>query len=138
MKTRLPSAVRGLHLAAACWGISAAFVSLQAADFYILQDGAGTKDGSSWENAQAGDGATFQAAWDALTPGDTLHVGSGTYANVSINATKGGVAKTPVRLLGEDRGGGLPKFVSNFDKMNPAKTGGTFFKAASGLSLIHI
>jgi hypothetical protein len=134
MKFPFPTGSRRLRLAAACLVVSAAGFSLQAADLYILPDGAGTKDGSSWENAQAGDAASFQAAWDALTPGDTLHVGSGTYSEISIGATKGGAPKQPVRLVGEDRGGGLPKFVSSFDKNNPGKTGGTFCRAAPGTS----
>jgi hypothetical protein len=113
--------------------------ALMAADLYILPEGAGTKDGSSWENARAGTSGDFQAAWDALAPGDTLHVGSGQYSEISILATKGGAAKNPVRLKGEDHGGGgLPKFVSDFDKMNPGKTGGTFFRAAPGASWFEI
>ena len=125
------SVPRSLRLAAAFFVLHS---QLSAADLFILPDGAGTKDGTSWENARAGSREDFQAAWDALAPGETLHVGSGTYSEISLNTTKGGTAKMPVRLLGEDRGGGLPKFVSTFDKMNPGKTGGTFFKAAPGAS----
>lgn len=111
---------------------------LLAADRYILPAAAGTKDGSSWENAQAGTKADFQAGWDALMPGDTLRIGSGTYDGVSVVAGKGGEEGKPVRLLGVDRGEGVPLFTSSFDRKTPAKSGGTFFEAKAGVSNFEI
>lgn len=129
---------RSLCLIAAVLGSSTVISLTEAADLYILPEGSGTKDATSWANARPGDPADFQAAWDTLAPGDTLHVGSGTYSGVGIVAAKGGVPTKPVKVVGEDRGGGLPRFVSTFDKTNPGKTGGTFFKAAPGVSWFEI
>lgn len=106
-----------------------------AADRYLTADGAGTKDGSSWANALAATKETFQAAWDALTPGDTLHVGSGTYDGLGIRTRSGGEVGKPKRLIGVDRGAGLPVFTSTFDKR---KGGATFFAMAEGVSHVEI
>jgi hypothetical protein len=111
---------------------------LAAADAHILPEGAGTKDGSSWENARPGTVGDFQAAWEALTPGDTLHVGSGTYAEIALAVSHEGAARNPVRLKGVDLGGGPPKFVSSFDRNNPGSTGKVFFQAAPGVSWFEI
>jgi hypothetical protein len=106
-----------------------------AADIHLTPEGAGTKDGSTWQNAKPGTKESFQAAWDALAPGDTLHVGSGAYDGLAIRAHKGGEAGKPIRLIGEDRGTGLPVSTSNFDKR---KGGATFFAAADGVSHVEI
>ncbi len=106
-----------------------------AADQYVTPEGAGTRDGSTWQNAKPGTKDSFQAAWDALSPGDTLRVGSGVYEGLSIKTRTGGLAGKPVRLVGEDRGTGLPIFTSTFDKR---KGGATFFAAAEGVSHVEI
>src|SRR5215212_3225898 len=62
-----------------------------AADLHLLPQGAGAKDGSSWQNALDGS-AGLQAGWDALQPGQTLWVGSGAYPNAKLNISKGGEA----------------------------------------------
>jgi len=108
--------------------------AIHAADQYILPSGTGSKTGASWQDARPGTKADFQAAWDALTPGDALYVGSGNYEGVGISASKGGAEGKPLRLIGVDRGAGLPLLTSNFDKHNPAKTGATFFEAKFGTS----
>jgi hypothetical protein len=101
----------------------------------MLPQGAGTKDGSSWENAREATPETFQASWDALTPGDTFFVGSGSYPGLGIKARKGGETGKPVKLIGVDRGQGLPHFTSDFNK----KSGGaTFFAAKYGVSNYEI
>ena len=110
----------------------------QAADIYILPQGSGSRDGSSWQNAKAGSKADFAAAWNALSPGDTLHVGSGTYKDVGVSATKGGEEGKSIRLLGEDRGSGLPLCTSNFNKTSPGNTGGTFFESKFGTSNFEV
>lgn len=106
-----------------------------AADIHLTPTGAGTKDGSTWENARPATRESFQAAWDALAPGDALRVGSGAYDGLGIRARAGGAAGKPVRLIGEDRGAGLPVFTSDFDKR---KGGATFFAAAEGVSHVEI
>ena len=108
---------------------------LCAADIYMTPAGAGSKDGSTWENAKAATPESFQAGWDALTPGDTFHVGSGNYPALGIKAAKGGAEGKPVRLIGEDRGSGLPLFTSDFDKH---KGGATFFASKEGVSNFEI
>ncbi|MEZ0300047.1 MAG: hypothetical protein ACAI35_26640 [Candidatus Methylacidiphilales bacterium] len=111
---------------------------MRAADLYILPSGAGNKNGSSWENARPGTRDDFQAAWDSLSPGDTLHVGSGTYDGPGIKASKGGAQDKPLRLVGVDRGSGLPLLTSNFDKKKPDKSGAGFFDAPFGISNLQI
>jgi hypothetical protein len=106
-----------------------------AADLYLTPEGAGTGDGSSWANAKAATKDTFQASWDALASGDTLHVGSGTYDGLGIRTRTGGEAGKPKRLIGVDRGTGLPVFTSTFDKR---KGGATFFAMAEGVSHVEI
>lgn len=108
------------------------------ADLYILPSGAGSKNGSTWENALPGKAEDFQSAWNALTPDETLHVGSGSYTNVRISANKGGQSGKPLRLKGVDRGGGLPLITSNFDKQNPDKSGIVFFEAKFGITDFEI
>ncbi len=107
-----------------------------AADVFILPEGAGAKDGSNWENARSGTPEDFQNVWSALAPSETLFVGSGTYPEVAISAEKGGEADKPVKIVGVDRGQGLPLFTSKFDKdaANPGKTGAVFFEAMTGAS----
>jgi hypothetical protein len=107
----------------------------RAADRYLTPEGGGSRDGSSWENAAPGTRESFQAAWDALAPGDTLHVGGGAYGALGIRTRRGGEAGRPMRLIGVDRGAGLPVFTSDFDKR---KGGATFFAAAEGVSHVEI
>src|SRR4051812_34620829 len=106
-----------------------------SADRYLLPGGAGSRDGSSWADAAAASKDAFQAAWDALAPGDTLHVGSGAYDGLGLRARASGAPGRPLRLLGEDRGGGLPVFTSTFDKH---QGGATFFAAAEGVSHVAV
>lgn len=112
--------------------------NLVAASQYVLPNGAGAKDGSSWENARSGADGNFQAAWDALNPGDTLYIGSGTYKNAKIVSSQSGEEGKPLRLVGEDRGSGLPLVTSHFDKNKPSKTGATFFEAKLGTTNFEI
>ncbi|EIP98683.1 hypothetical protein OpiT1DRAFT_03148 [Opitutaceae bacterium TAV1] len=95
--------------------------SLGAADFYVLPQAKGSGDGASWENAAAAPAAD---AWTAriaqLAAGDTLHIGSGTYAGIRFSIAKGGTGDLPVTLLGEDTGAGLPIFRGSWTKEKPA------------------
>ncbi len=101
-----------------------------AADLHVLPQGAGTKDGSSWQNAL--DGARLQAAWDALKSGQTLWIGSGAYSGAKLNIGSGGEAGKLKTLAGKDTGGGAPVFTGTFKKDNPAKSGTTFITLSDG------
>lgn len=106
-------------------------VAEKPGDKYILPKGAGTKDGSSWQNALDGT-AGLQAGWDALQPGQTLWVGSGAYGEAKLTIRKGGEAGKLKTLAGKDTGGGAPVFAGTFKKDNPAKSGATFITLADG------
>jgi hypothetical protein len=100
-------------------------------DKYMLPQGAGTRDGSSWQNALDGR-AGLQAGWDALEPGQTLWVGSGFYGEGKLNINKGGEAGKLKTLAGKDTGEGIPVFTGSFKKSNPAKSGSTFITLTNG------
>ena len=100
-------------------------------DVYMLPAGAGSKDGSSWQNALgAADG--IQAGWDKLAPGQTLWLGSGDYGAAKLTIRSGGEAGRLKTLAGRDTGGGAPVFTSDFDKNRPDKTGATFVTLSDG------
>lgn len=94
--------------------------SLQAASFYATPTGAGTKTGGSWANAY--DQSQIQAAVTALTPGDTLYLGSGTYPLLNVTMTGSGAAGTPKSVIGVDTGAGLPLAQANWSETAPATT----------------
>lgn len=102
---------------------------------YVTPDGAGTRDGSSWTNAMAGnkiDG--LQNAWDATGNTSTLYVGSGNY-NVPqfLEINSGGTGLTALKTLeGVDRGSGLPVFKGDFTHTSQRK--GTLIEVSSGVS----
>jgi hypothetical protein len=137
MPMHLPRSFRLLLLPLALASFSCSS-PLPAADLYVLPSGAGSKNGSSWENAKAGDKDHFQDLWNALSPGDTLYVGSGTYEGLRISAGKGGEQGKPLRVVGVDRGSGLPLLTSNFDKNAPDKSGALFFEAKFGVSNFEV
>ena len=94
---------------------------------YITPNGLGNRDGSSWENARAATHG-FQDALNAVGPGNTLYIGSGTYEKIRLKLSAGGSGPDKmVTIHGKDTGDGLPKFTSNFDKKKPSKTGDTLF-----------
>ncbi|THF72901.1 cadherin-like beta sandwich domain-containing protein [Cohnella fermenti] len=104
-------------------------------DRYVTPGGAGTKDGSSWANAMAGnriDG--LQAAWDAAGDTGTVYVGGGTYdVPQFVNLRAGDAsASAPKTLLGVDRGDGLPEFIGDFSHTSQRR--GTLIEIASGVS----
>jgi hypothetical protein len=103
---------------------------LVAADRYLLPVAAGTGDGSSWANAAAVD--DLEARWAALAPGDTLHLGSGTYAAKRTAIASGGEPGKPKTLVGHDTGGGLPVIAGTWTREKPAK-GDDLFSFAKGV-----
>ncbi len=103
-------------------------IAKPGSDQYVTPDGAGDKNGVDWANARsAADG--LQKALEAVGPGNTLHIGSGEYVKAQLEISAGGSGpEAMVNIVGQDTGKGLPRFTSDFDKNNPAKTGGDFLK----------
>ncbi len=120
-----PAQTTAIELAGKIQAVEAPTLPLKASagDLFITPSGAGKKDGSGWENALPGNApGVFQAAWDALGAGHACKVGSGVYANVSLNISTGGTGPDQLkRLVGQDTGGGLPWLVGNFDPQTPDK-----------------
>jgi len=92
-------------------------------DLYVTPNGGGRRDGSSWDNALPGNApGVFQAAWDALEPGQACRVGSGTYVNVELTVSSGGDGPDKMkRLVGEDTGEGPVWFVGDWNPDKPAE-----------------
>lgn len=102
-----------------------------AADLYISPEGAGTKDGSSWENAFSynTEETGLQRAWDALSAGSTLFVSGGDYAAKPLKLKANGKDKTEIkRLSGVKQNDKLPTFIGTWGKNDKA----------SGFALITI
>ncbi len=115
MKTpKLPRALCALAGTLVLAFVSPAF----AADYYATPSGAGAQTGSSWADAYPQ--TQIQAALDALAPGDTLNLGSGTYTLTSLTINGSGSAGTPKTLLGVDTGSGIPLFQGTFNVANSA------------------
>ncbi len=95
--------------------------SVRAADQYVLPQGAGTKTGSSWENALDASSGGLQKGWDAIAPGETCFVGGGQYAGVTLSVSSGGTAGRYKKLVGVNRGGLRPRFVGTWTKEQPSK-----------------
>ncbi|HEV7406110.1 MAG TPA: right-handed parallel beta-helix repeat-containing protein [Chthoniobacteraceae bacterium] len=94
--------------------------ALSAADLYLTPDGAGKKDGSSWENALA-QASLNDAVNDRLKAGDRLMLGGGAYPNGSLKLATGGAPGKPKSIIGVDRGAGLPVFTSSWTVDKPDK-----------------
>ena len=110
------------------------------ADQYVTPEGAGAKDGSSWENARPGTKDGFQVALAALGPGCTLHIGGGLYSgSISLSLSKGGESpERPIRIIGEDRGdAGGPLFRGSWVRSKPA-SGPVFLQLGPGVGFIEI
>lgn len=91
-------------------------------DLYVTPEGAGRGTGADWANALPGNApGALQAAWDALQPGQTCHVGSGIYVGVALTIGSGGTLDKPKRLAGEDTGGSWPWFVGTWHPSDPEK-----------------
>jgi hypothetical protein len=80
-----------------------------AADYYVTPQGAGARNGRSWD-----DGFSFSSINDVLNrtmkPGDTVHVEGAVYGRVQITINSSGAAGAPKTIVGENRGHGLPLF----------------------------
>ena len=92
----------------------------RAADWFITPEGAGRKDGASWE--QALDQTALARAVNELSKsGDRLLIGSGVFKNMELTISAGGSAGRPKTIVGVDRGAGLPVFASDWTIAQPAK-----------------
>lgn len=105
----------------------AATLSMRAADVYLTVNGAGAENGSSWADAYPA--SSLVSAVGSLAAGDTLHIGSGTYATgagpvLVINSS--GSAGAPKTIQGVDTGGGLPVFQGTYNVNNTASSSDTF------------
>jgi len=91
------------------------FSALNAEDYYFLPDGAGSKSGTDFENAQAWSDLSFQGVIDFLNttmqPGDRLLMGSGTYEERKLTLTSNGEAGNPKEIIGIDTGDGRPLII---------------------------
>lgn len=100
-----------------CCVLAAGFISpAHAVDRYVTFAGAGTKDGSSWADAMAAT-SLVTTINTTMASGDTVYVGGpevagGThYGDLRFTITSSGTAAARKRLVGVDRGFGLPLFL---------------------------
>ncbi|WFB35171.1 hypothetical protein P3T73_13480 [Kiritimatiellota bacterium B12222] len=98
--------------------------SLQAADLYMLPQGAGDQNGVDWDNAlsyEQGENG-LQEAWEKLGAGDTLFLGGGAYTakrtTLSADGTKAEDVKT---LKGVTLNGQRPVFTGDWQKEDKGK-----------------
>ncbi len=104
----------------------------EAREIFVLPEGAGNQDGSSWEHA-LGKAALSSGTLDALKPGDHLKIGSGRYEGIEATLTQSGTAQAPIVIEGIDSNGkGLPEFSSEWRVTKPDQ-GATAFTLAPGL-----
>lgn len=109
---------------------------LDPANVYVLPQGAGNKDGSSWANALDASQANLQSTWDTLPAGGILWIGSGAYSKVSLKLSGGAPDKFKI-LSGFDTGDGLPVLTGDFTRTNP-KTGFIFANLAPGATHLTV
>lgn len=99
--------------------------SVFATPYYATPSGAGTMTGGSWANAYSQ--AQLATAVAALTPGDILYLGSGTYTNPSFLLSSSGTSGSPKSIIGVDTGSGLPLMQGNWNETTPAASGGSAY-----------
>lgn len=118
---------------------AAPVIAAAGTDQYVSAEGKGNKSGKDWDNARAGDAASVQAAIDAAGPGNTVHIGSGTYDGLALTVSGGGSGDSAVKTIaGADTGGGLPIIKTNWTKENSEKSGKTAFSVKPGVSFLTI
>ncbi|MBB02802.1 MAG: hypothetical protein CMJ47_09160 [Planctomyces sp.] len=107
-----------------------------AAEFYLTPQGAGQKDGTSWDNA-FGQDSLSSVVNETLQPGDRLLIGSGRYTDARLSISNGGSQGLPKTISGIDRGDGLPVFASAWSEEKPDE-GATFVRIEPGTSDVVI
>jgi len=117
------------------------FVPGEGEAIYVTPEGAGLKDGSSWENAIEGNKAGgLQAAWDAMMASGAkdVMIGSGNYdVEQTLVIEEGGTdIKNMKRIIGVDTGDGFPVFTGNFTLDN--QTGNPLIILNDGANYIWI
>lgn len=110
--------------------------SLAAAEIYLSPDGAGNRDGTSWEHAldQASLGRVVN---ELLKPGDRLLLGGGEYRDVELTISAGGEAGKPKTIVGVDRGAGFPVFKSQWSVDQPTH-GRAAIRIAAGVGQVTL
>ncbi len=110
--------------------------ALVARDFHLTAQGAGSRDGASWEHALGSE--RLQIVFnEVMQPGDRLLLGGGTYRDATLVISRGGEAGRAKQIVGVDRGEGLPLFSGNWSVMDPAK-GATAFRIGPGVSHVTL
>ena len=106
-------------------------------DQYVTPGGSGGRGGSGWDDARPGD--ELAEALKSAGPGDTVYIASGTYPKIELTLDAGGSGEDGrVTLKGVDTGGGLPRFVSDFDKDEPNAAGGVFLTLQHTVGFISV
>lgn len=107
-----------------------------AADFHVTPQGAGSQDGTTWENAAAG--AKVSAIFnDQMQAGDRLLLGGGEYKGIALSLSKSGEKGKPKTIQGETKGGELPVLSSSWTIEKPDK-GATAVSLGAGLSHVTL
>ncbi len=94
-----------------------------AREYHLTTDGAGNRDGRSWENASPKTKLTPLLA-DGLEAGDTVLIGSGVYSwrpegsNTLLVIGCSGVKENPITIKGVDTGEGLPMIQGKWSERN--------------------
>lgn len=107
---------------------------IEATEFFLTPTGAGNKDGSSWEHA-FDQQALASVVNETMRPGDQLSIGSGTYQDVQLSISEGGLEGRPKTICGVDRGEGLPIFSSTWSE-DKADKGPTMIRINRGATHI--
>ncbi|HBC88711.1 MAG TPA: hypothetical protein DCZ94_17355 [Lentisphaeria bacterium] len=105
-----------------------------AGDIYMNLEGAGTKDGSSLENALSykQDEGALQKAWDSLAPGSTLYLEGGEYPAKQLLVKADGKNEKELRKIsGKAKDGKLPTLTGTWGK-NDKEKGFSVFKVSKG------
>ena len=103
--------------------LAALSIPAGAADFYMTPLGSGAMTGTSYSDAFPFSQIATRLN-STMLAGDTLHLGSGTYAG-SIGITTSGASGNLKRIVGEDTGSGVPVLDrGSWSRTNP-ESGGT-------------
>jgi len=111
-----------------CWA------HLASADLYMTPKGAGSLDGSSWENALSYEASptSLETAWGKLPPGATCHLGVGDYEARPVTFKADGTDAASRRTLrGEIKDGKRAVFTGTWGK-NDQNKGFALITLASG------
>lgn len=125
----MPQTILALCVALSCISLS------NAAEIYVTPDGAGEKSGSSWESAF--EASSLNTVVAELKPGDTLLLGGGNYAGVTLDINCRGTAESPIKIQGVKRGEGLPTFTHTWKIEDPGK-GATAIRLGDAASHINL